>query len=191
MRSLRVIAAAPVAALLLVSCSGSAPAASAGAAAAARDVAVNATFTTTPEVAITYAEDLVRVGARGAVSAQTERGSTTVRLAVRGLLPERVYGAHAHARPCGTDGDAAGPHFQHDVDPVQPSTDPRYANPGNEVWLDLTTDPAGAADVQTVVPWQFVDQRARSVVIHAEPTRTGPGEAGVAGQRVACVNVDF
>jgi Cu-Zn family superoxide dismutase len=59
------------------------------------------------------------------------------------------------------------------------------------VWLDLRTDARGAAGVETVVPWRFAERRARSVVIHAEPTRTGPGEAGAAGQRVACVNVDF
>ena len=87
--------------------------------------------------------------------------------------------------------EAAGPHVLHEPVPVQPSTVPRYANPGNEVWLDLTTDAAGSASARTVVPWQFADQRARSVVIHAEATRTGPGEAGVAGQRVACVNVAF
>ncbi|MCO1659220.1 superoxide dismutase family protein [Pseudonocardia humida] len=190
MRALRVIIAGPVAALLLAGCAGGEPVAS-GAEASARDVAVNAIFTTTPEVAITYSEDLVRVGARGAVSAHVENDSTTVRLAVRGLLPDRVYGAHAHARPCGPDGDAAGPHFQHQPDPVQPSTDPRFANPDNEVWLDLATDARGEASVQTVVPWQFGERRARSVVIHAEPTRTGPGEAGVAGPRVACVTVDF
>ncbi|WP_214404156.1 superoxide dismutase family protein [Pseudonocardia lacus] len=188
MRPHRVIVAGPVAVLLLAGCGGSEPV---GSGPPARDVAVNATFMTTPEVAITYSEDLVRVGARGAVSAHADEGGTTVRLAVRGLLPDRVYGAHAHALPCGADGDAAGPHFQHEPDPGQPSTDPRFANPENEVWLDLTTDANGAGSVETVVPWQFTDRRARSVVIHAEPTRTGPGEAGTAGQRVACVSVDF
>jgi superoxide dismutase, Cu-Zn family len=190
MRALRVIFAAPVAALLLAGCAGSAPVGP-EVGVSARDVAVDAIFTTTPEVAITYSEDLVRVGAKGAVSAKAEGDSTTVRFAVRGLLPDRVYGAHAHTQPCGADGDAAGPHFQHEPDPAQPSTDPRFANPDNEVWLDLRTDARGAAGVETVVPWRFAERRARSVVVHAEPTRTGPGEAGVAGPRVACVNVDF
>ena len=35
---------------------------------------------------------------------------------------------------------SAGPTFQNVVDPVQPSVDPAYANPENEIWLDFRTD---------------------------------------------------
>ncbi len=190
MRSLGVIPAALVGPLLLVGCTESAATEPTGPQ-VSRDVAVRATFSTTADPAITYAEDLVRVGARVAVSAESADGSTTVRLAVRGLQPGRTYGAHAHSMPCGPDGEAAGGHFQHRPDPQQPSTDPAFANPDNEVWLDLTTDAAGAGTAEVTVPWQFTDRRPRSVVIHAEPTRTGPGEAGSAGQRAACITVGF
>ena len=182
--------AVPVGLLLLVGCSESV-ATEPAIPQVSRDVAVRATFSTTAEPAITYADDLVRVGARVAVSAESAGGNTTVRLAVRGLQPGRIYGAHAHDLPCGPDGEAAGAHFQHQPDPQQPSTDPVYANPDNEVWLDLTTDAAGAATTEVTLPWQFTDRRPRSVVIHAEPTRTGAGEAGTAGQRAACITVDF
>jgi hypothetical protein len=46
--------------------------------------------------------------------------------------------------PCGAAASAAGPHYQHKRDPqasaTAPSVDASYANPQNEVWLDLTTD---------------------------------------------------
>lgn len=157
-----------------------------------RNVQISATFTTTPGQAVTYDEALVPAGARGAVSSTSAGGNTTVMLAVRGLLPGRAYGAHAHAETCGASGVEAGPHFQHVVDPVQPSVDPGYANAENEIWLDLTMDATGAGSARTTVPWAFgADRRARSVVLHALPTATGAGEAGTAGDRVACISVDF
>ena len=77
-------------------------------------------------------------------------------------------------------------------DPVQPSVDPAYANPQNEVWLDLTTDGEGAGSATTTVAWGFERApRAQSVVIHAMPTATGAGRAGTAGDRAACVTVAF
>ena len=81
---------------------------------------------------------------RAAVSAETGEAGTTVTPAVPGLDDEHSYGAHVHAELCGPRGDAAGPHFQNVVDPVQPGVDPAYANPENEIWLDLTTDADGA-----------------------------------------------
>ena len=55
--------------------------------------------------------------------------------------------------PCGPTGDAAGPHFQNQVDPAaapgKPSTDPAYANPQNEIWLDLRTDGDGDGEVES------------------------------------------
>jgi len=70
--------------------------------------------------------------------------------------------------------------------------DPAYANPENEIWLDFTTDAEGAASAETTVEWTFpADRRAASVIIHAMPTATAPGEAGTAGDRAACVTVDF
>lgn len=119
-------------------------------------------------------------------------GRSTIRLYVRGLEPNTEYGAHAHVLPCGLTGADAGPHFQHAIDPVQPSVDPMFANPHNEIWLDLTTNSAGNGVARTTVDWQFSpDRRPQSVVIHERHTSTAPGNAGVAGARLACLTVDF
>jgi superoxide dismutase, Cu-Zn family len=153
---------------------------------------VSATFEPAPGTAITYDDALVKAGSRVAVEARPDGGSTRVKLAVRGLEPDRRYGAHVHTNSCGAAPADAGPHFQHEADPVQPSVDPRYANPQNEIWLDLTTDGTGAGTAETTVAWVVPeDRRPGSVVIHAMPTATGPGVAGTAGARAACVSVDF
>ena len=119
-------------------------------------------------------------------------GDTVVTLHVHGLTPRSAYGAHAHVDACGLDGAAAAPHFQNVVDPVSPSVDPAYANPSNEVWLDLTTDAAGDGVAHTEVSWQFSpDRRARSVILHERHTSDVPGSAGTAGARLACLDVAF
>jgi Cu-Zn family superoxide dismutase len=119
-------------------------------------------------------------------------GKTQVTLHVWGLQPNTEYGAHAHVNACGTTGAAAGPHFQNIPDPVVPSVNPAYANPRNEIWLDFTTDESGNGVAHTSVPWQFTaDRRAHSVIIHAEPTHTGPTDSGQAGARLACLSVNF
>lgn len=193
MRSPRPVGLGLIGVLALSGCGGalaSAPATTPPAV-PARTVQVSATFG--PEgTAITYDPVLVPVGSRGAVSSDTGEGGTTVMLAVRGLLPDRRYGAHSHAEPCGATGDLAGPHFQHEADPVQPSVDPAYANPENEIWLDLATDASGSASATATLPWGFErNRRARSVIIHAMQTATGPGQAGTAGARAACITVEF
>ena len=119
-------------------------------------------------------------------------GKSTISLHVKGLRPNTEYGAHAHVFPCGQTGAAAGPHFQRTLDPVVPSVDPAYANPQNEIWLDLTTNAAGNGLARTVLPWQFEGEvRPHSVVIHERHTSTQPGTSGTAGARLACINVDF
>jgi Cu-Zn family superoxide dismutase len=139
---------------------------------------------------VTYRADLAPPGARATVVAFPSAGTTVV-LSVRGLLPDRHYGAHAHVAPCGPTGADAGPHHQHVVDPVRPSTDPAYANPANELWLDFGTDARGAALVSTTVDWRFGARRAHSVVVHETHTHTEPGAAGTAGARLACLTVPF
>jgi Cu-Zn family superoxide dismutase len=194
MRPHRILALGVIGALSLTGCGGASAtqAPVVPSATPERTVQVGATFTTSPGTAVTYDTALVPAGARVAVSSETGDGGTTVTLAVRGLEPDRRYGAHAHAAPCGDTGDAAGPHFQNEVDPVQPSVDPAFANPQNEIWLDLQTDSAGAGTASATVPWGFTrDRRAQSVVIHAMPTATAPGEAGTAGARAGCVTVEF
>lgn len=140
--------------------------------------------------AVTY-DPKVPVGAHATVLSVPWEGKTTVHLHVEGLLPNHMYGAHVHQKPCGPTGADAGPHFQNVVDPVQPSVDPAYANPENEIWLDPMTDEDGDSFTSSTVDWQFTDRHAGSVVIHADHTHTDPGQAGTAGARLACINVNF
>lgn len=137
--------------------------------------------------------DAIPAGATASVKATYDAsGDSHIRLRVRGLRPNTSYGAHAHQNPCGLVPGAAGGHFQHVVDPVQPSTNPMYANPGNEIWLDFTTDEHGDATAHTRQSWQFEpDRTAHSVVIHVEPTHTGPTDSGTAGARLGCLTVAF
>lgn len=141
--------------------------------------------------AVTYNQTLAPAGARLTVfGLSAERGSTVV-LSTRGLVPKRQYGAHVHVKACGAAPADSGPHFQDVKDPVQPSVDPAYANPRNEVWLDFTTDATGNGFALAHVPWAFGDRPAESVVVHETHTHTDPGHAGTAGARLACINADF
>ncbi|MDQ7806634.1 superoxide dismutase [Amycolatopsis sp. A133] len=187
MRLLPAFAAAAAVAVL-------APGAAAASSAPVRFATAHGTFTAgAPGApAVTYRPDLVPAGARAhVVSLSAAATGTSTTLVVSGLRPGRAYGAHAHARPCGTTGDAAGPHFQHAPDPVQPSVDPAYANPRNEIWLDFTTDRLGTGFGRSTVDWTFGARRAKSVVLHETPTHTDPGHAGTAGARLACLDVGF
>jgi superoxide dismutase, Cu-Zn family len=145
--------------------------------------------------AITYNPDLAPIGA--AMTARlipSSDGSTRAELTVFGLLPNRGYAAHAHTKACGMAVDAAGPRFQKHLDPAAtpqaPSSNPRYANPNNEIWLDVRTDDAGAGTSSTTVPFLFTDRAPGSIVVH-EGTRTltDPGHAGQAGARIACLTL--
>ena len=146
------------------------------------------------QTAITYDPALVPIGASALVTVSPAVVDTTVQLDVEGLLPSRAYGAHLHTNVCGAKGDDAGPHYQHHHDPKAeaspPSVDPSFANPSNEIWLDFTTDVAGTASVASTVAWRFdQDTPPRSLVIHAEHTKTAPGKAGTAGSRLACITL--
>lgn len=144
--------------------------------------------------AVTYDEVAVPVGSRADVETDDDDGRTTVTLTVTGLQPNRDFGAHVHTRPCGPDPSDSGPHYQNQVDPAatpdSASTDPAYANPQNEVWLDFTTDESGNARATSTVDWEFRDDEAESVVIHDRHTMTASGEAGMAGDRLACIDED-
>jgi Cu-Zn family superoxide dismutase len=60
----------------------------------------------------------------------------------------------------------------------------------NEVWLDVRTDATGAGTARTTVPLVFADRGPGSIVVHeAEQTATGPGHAGTAGDRIACITL--
>ena len=122
-------------------------------------------------------------------------GDTFVTLHLRGMKPGHTYGAHAHVGPCGLGGQDAGPHFQQQRFPQGSSpTDPAYANPANEIWLDVTTNAAGNGSSLAQQTWQFAPGTGpKSVIIHEKRTATGgqDGAAGTAGTRLACVDVSF
>lgn len=141
--------------------------------------------------ALTYDAKRVPAGARLATSAKAENGRTTVTLTVTGLLPGTKYGSHVHTKPCGAKPADSGPHYQHEKDPVSPSVDPKFANPDNEIWLDLTTDDKGAATSSATVGWEFRKDEANAVVVHASHTHTEAGKAGTAGDRLACLTHAF
>jgi superoxide dismutase, Cu-Zn family len=122
-------------------------------------------------------------------SASTPSGRSVVTLTVTGMLPGKTYGAHAHVSPCGMTGADAGPHWQR---VAGPATSPEFANPRNEIWLDVTTDAAGDGTAKATLDFAFSGaHRPRSVIIHAQPTATGPTDSGVAGPRLGCLTVDF
>ncbi len=145
--------------------------------------------------AFTYDEAAVPVGSTVTIDSEEQDGRTTVALDATGLAPNRDFGVHVHTQPCGPAPSDSGPHYQNNVDPAatpqSPSSDPAYANPQNEIWLDITTDESGNAQAATTVDWEFRDNEAHSVVLHAQRTMTGPGQAGMAGDRLACIDEDF
>jgi Cu-Zn family superoxide dismutase len=142
--------------------------------------------------AFTYNEAAVPVGSSVNVGSEEQDGHTTITFSATGLAPNRDFGVHVHTRTCGREPLDSGPHYQNDVDPAAtpeaPSSDPAYANPQNEIWLDVTTDGNGDAQSSTAVSWEFRHDEANSVVLHAQRTMTGPGMAGMAGDRLACID---
>jgi Cu-Zn family superoxide dismutase len=174
----------------------------AGAAAGPTEAAGTFAAPSDATTAFTYDVTQVPLGARVVVRAvPTGSHKTVVTLHAWGLLPDETYGAHAHYRPCGATGAAAGAHYQNAQDPAAggsettASIDPSYANPGNEVWLDLVTNDDGNGRAQTVVDWTFRPTATggpRSVILHLNTTSTGGSvPPGNAGARLACVTVPF
>ena len=142
--------------------------------------------------AITYDPKVVPPGSSARVEIGAAVGVLRIRLTVAGMVPRRPYGAHLHTMPCTAVADQAGPHYQHRHDPAaSPAAgDPAYANPGNEVWLDFAADATGSASATSVQAWTFPPGAApRSLVVHEGTTRSGPGQAGTAGTRVACLTL--
>ncbi|MFE3505923.1 superoxide dismutase family protein [Kitasatospora sp. NPDC059160] len=140
-----------------------------------------------PPAAISYAQDLVPYGSHARiVTDRSEPGRTVLTLTATGLAPDHTFPVHLHTGTCGADPAASGPHYQDAVDPVQPSTDPAYANERNELRLVLRTDAGGAGTATTAVDWQPRPGEARSLVLHAG-TPAGPHAAG---DRVGCVKLE-
>ncbi|GIE97050.1 superoxide dismutase family protein [Paractinoplanes rishiriensis] len=140
--------------------------------------------------AITYDPAVVPPGATATLTITDLPYGTEVRLQAGGLIPSRAYGAHLHTKPCTGIPDEAGPHYQHHQDPKPPSVNPIYANPKNEVWLDFTADGTGVGAALSMHGWDFPPSNPpRALILHAEQTQTGPGEAGKAGSRAACLTL--
>ncbi|HEY6424355.1 MAG TPA: superoxide dismutase [Pseudonocardiaceae bacterium] len=142
----------------------------------------------------TYNPALAPVGARLAVSMTPSDTSTGTELTVSGLQPNRGYAVHAHTGSCSPTPAYDGPHYQNRIDPAAtaqaPSTNPEYANPSNEIWLDVRTDAAGSGTSRVTVPFVFTDRGPGSIVVHeAMQTATAPGQAGQAGARIACLTL--
>ncbi|WP_433377956.1 superoxide dismutase family protein [Actinoplanes sp. CA-142083] len=140
--------------------------------------------------AITYNPAVVPAGATAELTIAKTGYGTEVHLSATGLVPGRMYGAHLHTKPCTSVPEEAGPHYQNHQDPVTPSTNPVYANPQNEIWLDFTASTTGAATATVTHGWNFSAQSPpRSLVLHETHTMTAPGEAGKAGAREACLTL--
>lgn len=140
--------------------------------------------------AVTY-DSAVPAGAGVTVAQRLVDGRMSVLLWVDGVESDRDFGAHVHTKPCGAEPGDSGPHYQHKVDPVQPSVDPDFAHPANEIWLDFDSDAEGEGHAKSQQKWNFRAGEARSVVIHEHTTHTGEGHAGQAGDRLACLTVPF
>lgn len=197
------IAVAALGAALIVATGATVPA-SATASGSTRHSVSKGTFDVPASAisAFTYDVTQVPVGARIVVRAvKIAHRKTLIRLRVRGLLPGETYGAHVHYLACGATGAAAGAHYQNVPDlaaggsETVSSTNPAYANPANEVWLDFVTNARGKGRAYAVVDWRFrptAPGTTRSVILHIDPTSTGgtvpPGNAGA---RLACLNASF
>jgi Cu-Zn family superoxide dismutase len=140
--------------------------------------------------AISYDPAVVPPGATAQVTITKTAYGSVIRLTATGLVPRRAYGAHLHDKPCTAVPDDAGPHYQHLHDPRTPSVNPSYANPQNEVWLDFTAAADGSGSAVSEERWVMDPaQPPRSLVIHAQTTRTASGVAGMAGARAACLTL--
>jgi superoxide dismutase, Cu-Zn family len=144
--------------------------------------------------AITYNPQLAPPGAQLSATLTPSGESTIVEFTVARMVPNRSSAVHAHTSACNVNPESAGPHYQNEVDPAatpqQPSTNPEYANPQNEIWLDLRTDASGSGTARTTVPFVFTGRGPASIVVHQEErTKMGQGEAGEAGGRVACLTL--
>lgn len=111
-------------------------------------------------------------------------GRTIITVHVQGLPANRAFGSHVHNLAC--NDTKAGGHYQNVA-----GTGAAFANPANEVWLDFETNEAGNATAKATVDWTFRPGGANAVVIHDHLTGHEDPTAGVAGSKLACLDVDF
>jgi Cu-Zn family superoxide dismutase len=145
--------------------------------------------------AVTYNPALVPEGASILASIMPAGNSyteTRANLSVAGLLPNEAYVLRAHTQACGATAEEAGPPYQDRIDPAATpqanSTNPAYANPRNEIWLDVRTDSDGNASSGASVPFTFTNRAPASIVVYEAPA-TAPGQAAPLGAPIACLNL--
>jgi Cu-Zn family superoxide dismutase len=153
----------------------------------------------TGTLAYTYNPALAPPGAHLTVVMAPSGESTNAQLTVSGFLPNRGYAAHANVNACSPNPAAEGPLYQNSVDPAvnptsitgESSTNPGYANPRNEIWLDVHTDAAGSGTSRTTVPFVFTDRGPGSIVVDDAPdTPTALAQAAKGGvARIACLSL--
>jgi Cu-Zn family superoxide dismutase len=120
---------------------------------------------------------------QGSATARAVDGGLQITLSVSGLPAARGFGSHLHKLAC--NNMSAGGHFQHMPAAAADAavSDPAFANPSNEVWLDFTTDDAGAAMSSASVSWIPPDGGAAAIIVHDRLTSDG----GIAGPKLACL----
>lgn len=100
-------------------------------------------------------------------------------------LAGKTLGVHIHTGPCVEgDGDAAGPHYNRDVDTGR---EPVRTTPFTEVWLDVTVNDRGQGYAGSVVPFELPADKAKALVVHEKET----DDTGDAGDRLACLPLDL
>ncbi len=108
-----------------------------------------------------------------------------VTLMVSGLPNNREFGSHLHKAEC--EMGMAGGHYQHVPAPDGGATNPMFANPDNEVWLDFTTSGTGTATSKASVDFVPPAGSAKAIIVHDRKT----GDGGVAGPKLACLPFAF
>jgi hypothetical protein len=112
-------------------------------------------------------------------------GQLRIELSVAGFPATRKFGAHLHKLTC-EDTLKAGGHYQNMPFPAGGmATDPTYANPTNEAWLDFTTDAAGEGEKVLTVDWIPRAGEAKAIIFHDMPSGVG----GVSGAKLACLPI--
>lgn len=108
------------------------------------------------------------------------------KLSLTGLDPDasgKRLGVHIHTGACVEgDGDAAGPHYNHDK---ATGREPARVSSRTEVWLDVTVSKHGRGHASAIVPFAVppVGDGIGSIVVHEQPT----DHEGQAGGRLACL----
>jgi superoxide dismutase, Cu-Zn family len=140
--------------------------------------------------AITYDPTLAPIGAAiTATIIPTSEGSAA-EFTVLGLVPDREYAVAAHTKACGATASAAGPRFQHQLDPAAASAQPEDTSADNEISLKVSTDAAGAGTSRTTVPFTLTDRIPGSIVVYGgTPNTKASSQAVDTGARIACLTL--